>query len=79
MRVVVPHQRGHALAFFQPHGLQTFRQPQSALVQLSPGGAMHGPVRQPRNNFHVRGVPPRPLQQRRERERIIHHRVDGIG
>ena len=73
VRGMIPQKRGHAVAAPQAEPGERIRQAARAAVKISPRGASRRPVRPARDDFGVSKNRARAFQQRRNRQRKIHH------
>ena len=73
VRVVVPHQRRHALAALQAQLLQCAAERERAAVEIGVAIAMQAAVGQARDDFRLREQLPRAREDVRERQRKLHH------
>src|ERR1700685_570974 len=75
MRIMIPHQRSHAISTSETGFLQSLGQAASSAVDVAVGAAMQGMIRQAANDILLREDPARSLKNVRERQRVIHHRA----
>jgi hypothetical protein len=74
VRVMVPHERRHALAAFHSQALQRAAQRPCAAMEIGVAMTVEALVRQPGNDLRAGEQLPGALQEVRERERKVHHR-----
>src|SRR4029077_11520326 len=75
MAGVIPHHGGRAATRPESEFCQCRREPARAAIKFSITAARDGLVRLARNNLDARKDFPGTLQNRRERQRKIHHRA----
>ena len=71
---LVPHQGGDPVTLSESGLLQTCCQSAGPAVQVAVGRTTNGVVWQAGNHFNPREKFARPLQERRERQTVLHHR-----
>ena len=71
--VVVPRERGDAIAGARAEPRERARELRAAPVQLGVGAAVNRPIRRPAHDLGAWEERLRPLEKMREREREIHH------
>src|SRR6476646_5279279 len=73
MRIVVPAERGHAVAGLEPSAMERFSERPDATIKIHVGVTMNAAIRQARDDFHPWIYLRDALQHGLQGQRVIHH------